>query len=349
MRKSKGLLSTALDVGETIAGVLPGAIKGIRSMFNLKEASFATPASFANVTNNITQLSPASEIRHPVLGNAGIRIHGSQPFSAIQSSVTTAPVTWTFFDSGTRGATTSDPFTIPVNPLDFGGPLGVQALLYDRYVFRQLKFVFTTQQTTNYLGLGTFCYEADANNDVVGSVGSGEGFVLARMVTPNVTFPWRIPKAELDVLYEGPELYYCGPTGVDPSSGAEERQKYQGLFKGFDASPPLVGVSPSAFLGVLDVEYVIDFYDPIPPITILGASSEEMDMHKEVRRFFQERNPPRKLVHRTQPCSGRLFEDFARFNARLSLPEAPPDPPAARPPDEPPSHVCPGKLCACRQ
>jgi len=320
--KSKGLLSTALDVGETIAGVLPGAIKGIRSMMNLKEASFATPASFASVSNNITQLSAPEKIQHSSLGIAGVRMRGSQPFTTLESSVTPSPSSWTFFNSGGREAYVLDPFTIPINPVNLGGPLGVQALLYDRYVFRQMKFTFTTQQTTTYLGLGTFCYQVDANNDVVGSVGSGEGFSLARMVIPNVTFPWRIPKAELDVIYEGPELYYCGPIDgsghTAPTSDAGERQTYQGIFKGFDAAPPDTTSQPSAFLGVMDVEYVVDFYDPIPPIQILGASVDEMNMHKEVRRFFKERNPPKRLVHPTVPMSGQLLREFSLFNESIA-------------------------------
>lgn len=316
--RRKGFLSTALDAGEAVANFLPGAIKGIRSIFNAKEASFATPASFASVQNNITQMNPERMVTHATLGLSGTRVVGSQPLTTVMSSAST-------FFGGSGSSFQTDSSTIPINPITLGAALGVQAQLYDRFVFRRLRFVFTTYVTTNTVGVGAFCYENDANNDVVGSVIGSGGFRLARQVIPNVTFPFRIPKAELDVVYDGPDLFYCNNSaggGNAPATGAEERQMWQGLFKGFDANPPTAGV----LYGFIDLEYEIEFYDPIPPIALLGSSVEEREAHLAVRKYFAGHRP-KPLVHRRTTDLGPIFRDMV---GHLD------------------AHACPGAGCPCK-
>lgn len=268
--RRKGLLSGALDVAETVAGVLPGAIRGIRGIFNMREASYATPASFACVQNNISQMKSEQPVDHPLLGVAGMRISGSQPFAVILSGPAS------FFTTDSAGANALDDNTIPLNPILLTGPLSVYGYLYDRFVIRALKFKFTTYQPTSTPGIIGFCVENDVSNLMATS------FDTLRQVLPNVTFPVRIPKAELDYFYEGPDLFYC--QGASATS-AEKRQNIQSVFKGYDAIPPASGI----VYGFVDLEYVVDFFDPVPPISILGRSDSERFALVELRRAF---DPP---------------------------------------------------------
>lgn len=273
----KGLLSGALDVAETVSGLLPGAIRGVRGLFNMREASYATPASFACVQNNITQMKSEQPVNHPKLGIAGMRVSGSQPFGVILLSTDVGPpVSNTFWTNESAGASQLDPHTIPLNPVALGGPLSVYGKLYDRFVIRSLRLKYTSYQTTNVVGILGFCIEKDIANLVANS------FDTLRQVCPNVTFPIRIPKAELDYVYDGPELYYC--TGQETSS-AEMRQIDQGAVIGFTAVPDVPG-SPSLIAGFVDVEYVVDFFDPVPPVSILGRSVEERHALEMVRRAY---------------------------------------------------------------
>jgi hypothetical protein len=290
-RKSKGLLSTALDVGEGIAGVaaniagfLPGAIRGVRSMFSLREAEFATPASFASVTNNSTQMVPSQTVDHPTLGIAGTRVYGSQPLGRIILGTSVTPG---FFDV-TRGIpAVVDVNTIIFNPVALGGPLSIQAYLHDRFVFRGIRMKFTTYVTTGTPGIGTMCVLKDIVDQSVTS------FDTCRMTTPNVTFPYRIPKAELDYVYDGPDLFYCdaGVGGI-PVGDALSRQDVQFVLKGYDTSG--IASDPANIVqGYFDLEYVIDFFDPVAPVALLGSTEEERLAFRELRHLVASRKPPK--------------------------------------------------------
>lgn len=241
-------------------------------MFALKEADFATPASFAVVRNNTTQMMPDEKVTHPVLGIAGVRKRGSQPLCRIltQSAV---PGPYNFFSGAISAIRTAN--TIWLNPQLLGGPLSVESFLYDRFVIRALRVKFTTYQPTTTLGVIALCIE----NDPISL--SANDFDTTRMVTPNVTFPIRIPKAELDYVYEGPDLFYCS----DPAAGvnvALNRQQVQGVLEGYDASPP----NPGVLAGYLDIEYEVEFYDPIAPTALIGATTEERRALAYVRSMF---------------------------------------------------------------
>lgn len=298
-RKSKGLLSTALDVGETIAGVLPGAIRGVRNLFNLKEASFATPASFAVVQNNITQMLPQERITHPTLGISGYRISGSQPLTNVVPwigiPITTPPTPPQFFAGGTATIGGAASNYIWLNPIALGGPLSLHGFLNDRYVIRMLKVKFTTYQTTSQVGVACLAIEKDPLNLM------GTTFDSARSVTPNVTFPYRIPKAELDYIYDGPDLYYTDASAEGIGSvGAAQRQDVQGVLEGFDPILPI----DRTIMGFLDIEYVVDFFDPIPPSTLVGVTKEERAALQVLRAEFRNRDKAMLEPAKTDPKPG---------------------------------------------
>jgi len=302
----KGLISTILDVGETVAGVLPGAIKGIRGMMNMKEADYSTPASFAVVRNNVTQMRAEERVTHPTLGLAGYRVRGSQPLCSIRSE-TIGPAPFSFFTADCDAVLNID--TVAINPVLLEGPLSVHGYLNDRFVCRHLRVKFTTYQPTTALGVCALAVEKDFANLVA------TDFNTARQVTPNVTFPYRIPKAELDYLYDGPDLFFCNQKGTY-SSDAEARQDLQCFLRGFDPAPP---ISPLfLFAGYLEIEYVFDFFDPVPPSALVGTTREEHLALAELRRRFQASRKVRRgrLPQVLDPV--RCLENFV--NTRPSSP-----------------------------
>jgi len=277
----KDVFSALLGGAETVAGILPGAIRGIRSITGKShssavaaaaahEASFATPASFACVSNNITQVMPEGACRHPTLGIAGKRVRYSQPWLQISTS---GSAFWRY----PSGTTSIDAYTVPITPLNLFGPINVESQLHDRYRFNWIRLIFTTFVTTNTTGIGAMCIEKDISNLVA------IDFNTARMVTPNVTFPYRIPKAALEFSYDGPELFYTGATTqfADPY-GASGRQICQAVLKGYDSQN---GSAPG-FYGLVDIECEVEWYDPVPPTALMGRSVEEREALRAVRAKY---------------------------------------------------------------
>jgi hypothetical protein len=308
--KRKGLLTTALDVAEGVASYLPGAIKGIRGMFSAKEASYATPSSFACIQNNVTQMEPSSRVTHPSLGIAGTRVYGSQPLSFIQLASGSPPGAFFRLDVTIPAIVSTN--VIVMNPILLGGPLSVQGYLHDRYVFRMIRIKYTTYVTTTTLGVGAMCFEKD-----IASL-TAQSFNGVRVVTPNVTFPYRIPKAELDYVYDGPDLFYCDQATVGlPVNLPQARQDVQSVLVGFDPTGIVPGTDPS-FMGYLDIEYVIDFFDPVAPTALLGTTTKEILALRELRRQFALDHVPRILPMPESAAAAALDEAVQTIHNRLS-------------------------------
>jgi hypothetical protein len=159
------------------------------------------------------------------------------------------------------------------------------------------------------------------------------------MVTPNVTFPYRIPKAELDYVYDGPELYYCDAVngGMPTANSAMLRQDVQGLLRGYD----VIGWNAdSQLMGFLDLEYICDFFEPIAPLSLLGASLDERSALRALRRHFQKPVTPLLAIE-----NGRLEDDAALrriLDQKVTTDSTEQDAPAIGV-----SHACPGKSCNC--
>jgi hypothetical protein len=270
-------------------------------MFNMKSAEFSTPASFAVVTNNISQIMPAGPVEHPSLGVSGVRYHFVQPFCIIRpNNPGTGPE---FFAGSPPLASILDPNHIALNPLQFGGPVAVESALHAKFVFRGLKFVYTTQVATTQEGQFSFNIEEDFGRQVT-------DFNTSLMSVPSLNAPYRIPKAELDYMYDGPELFYVqAVTGGNTGTIAEARQCWQGFFEGWAADV----VATSFTAGRVTVEGIIDFYEPIPPTALLGSSVEEREALALVRSLHRKAVP-------AFPCWGlppRSPDDILRGLAKL--------------------------------
>jgi hypothetical protein len=257
---------------------------------NSQETSFATPASFALIQNNTTAMLPESPTTHPRLGVAGVRVHGRQPFAIISPGQFGASTT--FFDAAsTANISGSSDQLIDLNPLNLNGPLAVRAQLYEKYAFHKVRIIATTQQTTTFVGAAALCVVDDpaiAASLVV-------NFNAAREVTPSVMFPYRIPQAALEWDYKGDELFFVNPSST-PGTNSDLRLNVQAVLFGFDGGS-LALATPTATMFV-DIEYVIDFYDPIPPSggSFSAANQAERTIVSRVLKAMRPVPVPRQMA-----------------------------------------------------
>ena len=282
----KGILDTA----ETIAGYLPGAIKGIRGVLGNfrhtahREAAFATPASFAMIQNNVTSMGLAGPVQHPSLGLSGMRYRFSQPLATFFPSWV-APNPAGFWRTTDGPATIGpDAFSILLAPYIFQGPLAFEAANHEKFVFRTLRIKLITYQTTTQKGVGVICIENDPATPVSSDFQSG------RMVTPSVTFPYRIPEAVLEYFYDGPDLFFTtAPTGGDI---AQSRQNHQGIIRGFDANG---GNGNTEVMMYAEVSGEIEFYNPVPPLGITAQNLRERLAVETVLKALRPRTVPLQI------------------------------------------------------
>lgn len=210
--------------------------------------------------------------RAPLRGSAeGIRVVGRQPFANIVVDVSGG--VW----DNTSAASIYTLNTILINPLEFRGRLGVLASTYERFIFRRLTLRFTTTRSTSTEGSMALCYHADGNLDT----DAPQAFSEVRQTSPNVTFNYYSPQAVLDVPLSsiGDDLYYVS-VQASSSVSANMRQKFQGAIIGYPWSP----ASANTKIGYLDVEYVIDLYNPTFAQVQLSSELSVSERQKNLER-----------------------------------------------------------------
>jgi len=281
---------------DTIEMVGKPVWNGLRSIFGKEQAqmhtfptqsTFATPSSFAVLQNNVSQSAPDEPITHSSLGAHGIRCRVQQPYvdfiqPYINDLVTPQENTYlSYYNSVVPydamipplGSGLKNAFAFALNPMLFGGAIAQKAALYDRYVFRELTFEYTTATTTTQLG--SICMGIE--NDIANL--SATDFSGLRMVNPSVTFPARIPQSCLNYKYDGDQLYYVSSEAPTiPGALAQERQQIQGVFEAAWNGPVPRATDADFFenrLGTLIVYMVVDFFYPIPP-PILTAQNQAL-------------------------------------------------------------------------
>lgn len=261
---------------------------------------FATPASFAKIESNTTFISAERPVTHPSLGIAGVRFHGRQPLTAVAPNTNTAGApssqfwtvegpaqTWPLAGAGTVVQTYID---LTPSVLGFGGPLATRASLYQRYRFTSIRIVYTSACGTDTQGQGGMAIIEDPG----APQSVADTYQTLREVEPHVTFPYRVPEAQLNWMSRNTTLYYVfdvDSVAIGPDTvSADTRQCKQGTLVGFDSglvvAPP--GAASIPTLGYADLEYEIEFYDPVPPNSSVSArNGAERELIKAVLSNFR--------------------------------------------------------------
>jgi hypothetical protein len=184
-------------------------------------------------------------------GIAGVRINGRQPFAVVKGDST---FTTNVFESpaSAPNAAVLSGNAIAVNPVTFRGRLASIASTYERFVFRRIRFIYSTNQPLNVSGNSmTLGIHSDGTFDGDAPVNAAE----LRQGVPSLTFPIFAPTATIDYRYDGTGLYYV--SAIQPS---DQRFYNQCLFMGFWVNSTFTG--STALGGYIDIEYEVELYNP---------------------------------------------------------------------------------------
>ncbi len=294
-RKSKSFKSSRSKKGVRRARV-GGAFVNSNALAP-RTARFATPASFAKIESNTTFISSERPVTHPSLGIAGVRFHGRQPLTAVAPNTRTNPTTpssqfWTLegpaaaWPPSGSGDVIQSYIDLSPTVLGFAGPLAVRASLYQRYRFLSIRICYTSACGTDQPGQGGMAIIEDPG----APQNTADTYQTLREVEPHVTFPYRVPEAQLNWVSRNTTLYYTFEVDAlspGPSAGAtaDDRQCKQGTLVGFDSGllQEPSGSIKIPTLGYADIEYDIEFYDPVPPNSSISArTGAERELIKTV-------------------------------------------------------------------
>lgn len=218
-------------------------------------------------------------------------VTGRQPFAV----VTGISGEEDMFQFSATLATTKGPNIIPMNPMLFRGRLATIASNYERFVFRRIRFIYSTNQPNNVTG----------NSLVLGVHSDGEFDADApfnaselRQVTPSITFPIYAPTAIVDYKYDGESLYYVSPINANATFPSDERLCNQGLFCGYWVAISFVGTT-GTLGGYIDIEYECEVYNPTFSQSLVFSSVPEV---AEAAMFLRnyERDLREKKVQKTK-------------------------------------------------
>lgn len=233
----------------------------------------------------------------------GIKIRGRQPCVLVYRP---AGVPGSVFVSDMALALPDGLDTVlAIQPSLLGGPLAVQASQYQMYVMRKMIFEFDT--TTASTTTGQFCM-AYCREPLLASTGADNipsTFAENRATTPSVVVTYRSEAANLEVTYDGQQLFY-----LDSASGGSSpeaaRQSVQGQVRCYAD-----GVfSESQVMGTLNMTYEVDLFFPTINASMVfasryfsGLSHAELEVLRGVaRKLRSERKSKTELRGLAASC-----------------------------------------------
>jgi len=145
-------------------------------------------------------------------------------------------------------------------PQVLGGPLYVQAAVYEQFAFRKVTLRYNTRVSTTTAGLYALAYIRDPETETLGSETVPTNFGEMREITPSVTFPVRSEGAQLQFTYDGDQLWFCDPTA---STRSDVRLCMQGQIRA--AADAIGTLSTPVSTGYITIDYELDLFSPTPP------------------------------------------------------------------------------------
>jgi hypothetical protein len=208
----------------------------------------STAASYEVALENPTKFEITGKgLAHSEWGSA-LRVTGRQQLVTV---ATTASNTNLF----TGGLATSSANQVLVAPSTLNDRIAAISALYQRYAFRNLRFIYVTRVGSTQVGSLALAYTSDSGISF-GSDAVTPTYASLQDIEPCKIFPFRKESEILNMSYSGDRTWY-----VDTNNGgtAESvRQNYQGAFLGFPDITSIGAVS----MGEIYIEYVLDLYVP---------------------------------------------------------------------------------------
>lgn len=291
------------------------------------------PMSFASVSAQSKfgfggQPQKMTDISGPGSSTVGIRIVGSDIFT-YNINVPNTNATYNRMNGSGAGY-------CAVSPGNVSPRLLQMEELFQFYAFRKLIFRYRpaiyqgiTTWGSDYTALGfmqSYDGQMPAGND-------SKGFQKTKEMVPSVSFTNWCP-AQLVYNFTGTRVWEC-----DKGTETESENLYQGMLVSFGTSAATA--SGVVTLGYLEVDYVIDFYNPIQP----GSNPTLMAMGKLARkpepryaRAYAELfklaledevvipkslHPTRVFEKKERPKPDDLSQDDYEFVKRFAEPDTP--------------------------
>jgi len=205
------------------------------------EVSMRNPTYF-NIRSGITK-------NHSEYG-PGIRVVGRQQLCL----VSTTNANSNLFASGisTVGAN-----NVPIAPNYLNDRIANFSALYQRYVFRKLRFTYITRVGTTQVGSMVLSYNSDSGA-LVASSEVTPSYSTCQDIQPCVIFPFRKEVESLDMIYDGERTWMVAFDTNANATAESYRQCIQGLLLGF---PDITSIG-NTNMGEIFVDYEIDLYGP---------------------------------------------------------------------------------------
>jgi hypothetical protein len=227
----------------------------------------STAASYDVVLRNPTQFSISGKgLVHSEYGSA-LRVQGRQ----LLTNVATTAANNNVFSA--NGATLVSGNLIYISPNNLNDRVAAISALYQRYVFRSMKFVYVTRVATTQAGAFAMAYNTDAAF-TVSSTANGESYATLQDIEPCIVLPFRQEKETLSASYSGERTFFVLYDSNATASAESIRQCVQGALVAF---PDLTSIG-AITMGEIYFEYVLDLYVPTlqqTNITFLSANVKE--------------------------------------------------------------------------
>jgi hypothetical protein len=205
------------------------------------EVSMRNPTYF-NIKSGVTK-------EHSEYG-PGIRVSGRQQLALVSTTAANSSL----FAAGIATVTANYVF---IAPFAMNDRIAQFSALYQRYVFRRLRFTYTTRVGTTQVGSAVLAYNSDSGS-VYASTEVAPTYATCQDIQPCVVFPFRKETETLDMVYNG-ERTWMVAIDVNASATAESaRQCTQGLLQGF---PDVTSIGVTN-MGEIFVDYELDLYGP---------------------------------------------------------------------------------------
>jgi len=231
----------------------------------------STAASYDVSLSNPTRFKIRGDgLKHSEFGPA-LRCEGRQQLV----KVTTTASDSTLFVNGL--ATTHNANSVLISPFFLNDRIAAFGAIYQRFAFREIRFIFVTRVGTTQVGSFALSYNSDSGMMDTSSL-VALNYANIQSIDPCKIIPFRKECEVLDVRYGGDRTWYCE---ADTNSISSMRQCQQGILVGY---PDVTSIGATN-QGEIFIEYIVDFYVPSvldPNVTLLKNVKGSSELIKQI-------------------------------------------------------------------
>lgn len=244
----------------------PGNINRKRAAGKQKKANkgkggapLAAPAksqtSFRSVPLNVmgsvsggNYVNQLGMVRHNSLGLEGVRLRGRQQYCKLLANTSDTTILQTSTPAATSGNTAS------LAPIHVGSTLKTKAVTYQRYCFRHITLRYVNINGLTFPGAFTWGLQFDPDSSQ-----APNAFESVAEMQKSSIFAKATPSQTLSIDYTGDYVWFNSAELANDLAETRQNEQLQ-----FAMWPNANGVAPLS-QGYIEMEYVIDLFEPVHP------------------------------------------------------------------------------------